>query len=54
MSLLPPIPTNFRAATALPPLIKLDRPQSGRYEIWVGTVVKGKTPKAKLLVTEVP
>ena len=25
MSLLPPIPTNFRAATALPPLIKLDR-----------------------------
>ena len=25
MSLLPPIPTNFRAATALPPLIRLDR-----------------------------
>ncbi len=25
MSLLPPIPNNFRAATALPPLIKLDR-----------------------------
>ncbi|MEA2963055.1 MAG: hypothetical protein QOI46_3153, partial [Alphaproteobacteria bacterium] len=25
MSLLPPIPTNFRAATALTPLIKLDR-----------------------------
>jgi hypothetical protein len=25
VSLLPPIPTNFRAATALPPLIKLDR-----------------------------
>ena len=25
MSLLPPIPTNFRAATAVPPLIKLDR-----------------------------
>ena len=25
MSLLPPIPTNFRAATALPPLIKFDR-----------------------------
>ena len=25
LSLLPPIPTNFRAATALPPLIRLDR-----------------------------
>ena len=25
MSLLPPIPNNFRAATALPPLIRLDR-----------------------------
>ena len=25
VSLLPPIPTSFRAATALPPLIKLDR-----------------------------
>ena len=25
MSLLPPIPTNFRAGTALPPLIRLDR-----------------------------
>lgn len=33
------------------PLIRLSRPQSGRYEIWVGTYNSG-TAQAKLIITE--
>lgn len=39
--------------TGLDPLIKIAQPKSGRYEIWVGTLAKGKTPPAKLFITEV-
>ena len=36
----------------LNPLIKFAKPQSGRYDIWVGTLEKGITPPAKLFITE--
>lgn len=36
----------------LNPLLRFEKPQSGRYDIWVGTFKKGITPKAKLLITE--
>jgi hypothetical protein len=37
----------------LNPLIKIANPKSGRYEIWVGTIQKGITPAATLLISEV-
>jgi len=36
----------------LDPQIKIKTPKSGRYDIWVGTVAKGKAAKATLYVTE--
>ncbi len=36
----------------LNPSIKIQKPASGRYEVWVGTFNKGGTPPAKLFVTE--
>jgi len=36
----------------LNPLLRFEKPQSGRYDIWVGTFRKGGTPPAKLLITE--
>ena len=36
----------------LNPLLKFAKPQSGQYDIWVGTFDKGKTPPAKLFITE--
>lgn len=36
----------------LDPLIKFQKPMSGRYEIWVGTLKKDITPPAKLYITE--
>src|SRR3954451_23411950 len=38
--------------TGLNPFIKINQPQSGRYEIWVGTVAKGQTPPSKLYIPE--
>ena len=35
------------------PMIKIDNPTSGRYEIWVGTLQKGITPDAVLQISEV-
>jgi hypothetical protein len=34
------------------PQIRLATPKSGRYEIWVGTIKDGKTPPARLYITE--
>jgi hypothetical protein len=39
--------------TGLNPLLKFERPQSGRYDIWVGTINKGITPPARLFISEV-
>jgi len=36
----------------LDPLIRFEKPQSGKYDIWVGTFNKGGTPPAKLYITE--
>ena len=36
----------------LDPLIRFEKPKSGRYEIWVGTFKQGITPKATLYITE--
>jgi hypothetical protein len=36
----------------LNPLLRFAKPQSGRYDIWVGTFEKGGTPPAKLIITE--
>lgn len=38
--------------TGLNPLIKFAKPKSGRYDIWVGTLAKGITPPATLIITE--
>jgi len=38
--------------TGLNPLIKFANPKSGRYDIWVGTLEKGITPPATLMITE--
>ncbi len=38
--------------TGLNPLLKFAKPQSGQYDIWVGTVEGGKTPPAKLMISE--
>jgi hypothetical protein len=38
--------------TGLNPLLQFKTPQSGRYDIWVGTLKKGETPDAKLFITE--
>jgi hypothetical protein len=38
--------------TGLNPLIKLAKPKSGQYDIWVGMLEKGKTPPATLHITE--
>ncbi len=37
---------------SLDPLIRFEKPKSGRYEIWVGTIKKGITPPAKLYISE--
>ena len=37
----------------LNPLIKINNPKSGRYEIWVGTIEKGASPNAVLSISEV-
>jgi hypothetical protein len=37
----------------LNPLIKINNPKSGRYEIWVGTIEKGVTPNATLSISEI-
>ncbi len=34
------------------PLLRFARPQSGRYDIWVGTIQEGITPPAVLKITE--
>jgi hypothetical protein len=36
----------------LNPLLRFAKPQSGRYDIWVGTIKKGGTPPATLYITE--
>jgi hypothetical protein len=36
----------------LNPLIRFAKPQSGRYDIWVGTFKKGGNPPATLFITE--
>ena len=36
------------------PAIKLDSPQSGNYNIWVGNYDGAATPPAKLKITEIP
>ncbi len=41
-----------RSDNDLDPLIKFEKPQSGRYDIWVGTFKQGITPPAKLYITE--
>jgi hypothetical protein len=38
--------------TGLNPLLQFQTPQSGDYEIWVGTLKKGILPEAKLFITE--
>jgi hypothetical protein len=38
--------------TGLNPLLKFTSPKSGQYDIWVGTLKKGITPTAKLVITE--
>lgn len=38
--------------TGLNPLIKIAKPKSGQYDIWVGTLQQGKSPKATLKITE--
>lgn len=35
------------------PSIRINRPRSGRYEIWVGTYSEGNTPPARLHISEV-
>ena len=37
----------------LNPALRFDRPQSGRYEIWVGTYGSASTPAAQLHISEV-
>jgi hypothetical protein len=37
----------------LNPAVRLNRPQSGRYEIWVGTYSSGTTQPAELHISEV-
>jgi hypothetical protein len=37
----------------LNPMIRIDNPKSGRYEIWVGTIQKGVTPNATLSISEI-
>jgi hypothetical protein len=34
------------------PKIKIDKPLTGQYDIWVGTIPQGQTPQAKLFITE--
>lgn len=34
--------------------VRFNRPQSGVYDIWVGTIVQGGNPAATLLITETP
>ena len=46
------IANDDRAPGDLDPLIRFEKPMSGRYEIWVGTLRKGITPPAKLYITE--
>ena len=36
----------------LNPLIKLEKPKSGQYDIWVGSFKENELPKAKLMITE--
>jgi hypothetical protein len=36
----------------LNPLIKINNPRSGRYDIWVGTFQEKRLPRAKLYITE--
>jgi hypothetical protein len=36
----------------LNPQLRFAKPQSGRYDIWVGTFKQGGTPPAKLIITE--
>jgi hypothetical protein len=36
----------------LNPLIKIENPQSGQYDIWVGSFKEDELPKAKLKITE--
>lgn len=38
--------------TGLNPLIRFQVPQSGQYDIWVGTLKQGVFPKTKLIITE--
>jgi hypothetical protein len=38
--------------TGLNPLLQFKAPKSGQYDIWVGTLNEGKTPPAKLFITE--
>ncbi len=38
--------------TGLNPLLKFAQPQSGQYDIWVGSFAEGKFPQAKLIITE--
>lgn len=35
------------------PSVRFERPQSGRYEIWVGTYESGRTQSARLHISEV-
>ena len=38
--------------TGLNPLLRFAQPLSGQYDIWVGTFNQGKTPPARLVITE--
>jgi hypothetical protein len=37
----------------LNPMIRIEQPKSGRYEIWVGTIQKSQNPTAILSISEV-
>ena len=43
---------NDDGPNGLNPFLKFEKPQSGRYDIWVGTFKKGGFPPAKLIITE--
>lgn len=46
------IANNDGENTGKNPSIRFQRPQSGQYDIWVGTLKQGVTPKTRLIVTE--
>ena len=43
---------NDDGPNGLNPILRFAKPQSGRYDIWVGTFEKGGFPPAKLIITE--